>query len=185
MENVALTLEELTGEMLSRMRRWTSQVFPDFKPPPLPPGLALPTAEMIASHPHYCAHAPVVTLPIVLVVPGVRIYFESPQDRFYVPEPDFTEPYWIGPMKVVHDGAPLREESRLRPATVIENASALCQYHFMGSLRSLNLTWPAQVFCLSSAIVGMMSGSGPGHHVTWAPVNQVVKPRSFLCWGTR
>lgn len=182
MDSDTLPIDVLTDEMLSRTRRWTSQVFPDFKPPPLPPGLTLPTAEMIASHPHYCADAPVQILPIVLVVPGIRIYDGSPRDRFYISEPGFTEPYWIGPMKVVHDGAPAEDETQ-RPASVIENASALCQYQFMGSLRSLENTWNAQVFNLSSAIVGMTRGSGPGHHVTWVPRNQVEKPRYYLVWG--
>ena len=178
-------LKELTLMFLKRIRAFMPPgSIPDFEPPPLPAGLAIPKEAESKSRKHFCADAEVLTLPIVLVVPGVHIHFEAPDAKSYVPgDPAFTTPYWIGPVTVDHDHAPEIFRSGLqRRVSVIENACALCQYYWMGSLRSREPTWTAQVFFDSYRVIGKMAGSGPRHHATWAPKDQVENPQHYLCW---
>lgn len=175
-----VTLDELTRLMLERVRKWVpAGTLPErYDPPPLPGDLTLPAKKSLEHYPHFCERDPVVQLPIVLVVPRILLYANE-IFVYYGPDRDF-EPYWIGPVVVVHDGYPRLDEQKWRPTTVVENAAGLCEYPWVGSLRSLDSMWAAQVFLCMGEIMGRMGGSGLGHHVAWAPQHQVAKPQSGL-----
>jgi len=181
-----LSLKELTLVFLKRVRAFMPPcTIPDFEPPPLPAGLIIPEMSELNTRGHFCDDKP-FTLPIALIVPGIHIYFQKPDAKCYVPDNrTFTTPYWIGPVTVEHDMAPeiFRVDSQRR-VSVLENACVLCQYPWVGSLRSLDDLWGAQVFFESFRVIGKCDGSGPRHHATWAPKDQVKEPQSFLRWET-
>lgn len=178
---MGLTLTDLTRIMLKRVAGWMPDfALPDYAPPPLPEGLILPARKALVLCSHCCEREPVVTLPIALIVPGLYVHFESPENWYYCVDKRFTVPYWVGPITVLHDGAPPQDRSAFRPLTAAENISVLCQYSSIGSLRSVSGIWNAQVFHQKGRVVGSVKGSGPGHHVAWGPVGQVKDPVEYL-----
>src|SRR3989339_236918 len=185
MTNEGLTIEEVTRILLQRVRNWMPvRTIPDIRGIPALPatGLVLPMREDFNPCSCSCQRDTIIYLPVVLVVPRIHIYEAEAPGGYYVPGADFDS-YFLGPVMVLHEGHPEVDRKRWRPMTVVETTEGLCEYPWVGSLRSVYENhWHVQVYHRDGHVVMDLGGTPQGHHEAWVPVKQRDTPPTYLFW---